>query len=696
MRARSVPASVRVSPFHPASDKLDSMPFLARLAALAGLACLYAVSLPAAEPAPTDPFLRWMDRIAQQHLDRRDKAIAAITTKEAAEARKQETRARFLDSIGGLPDYNGPLNPRVTGVLTNAVYAMENVIFESLPGFYVTANVYRPAAPGRYPAVLMSSGHTTTGKTESHRMAANLAAKGFVSLAYDPIGLGERIQALDPKTRKHGAGCCANEHLHFGAQAMLVGLSGARYFIWDAKRAIDYLVSRPDVDADRIGAAGCSGGGCSTTYIAALDARVKAAAPACYLNSYRLLFAGPHPDTEMVTPGFLAAGLDHADFLEMTAPKPWLILATEGDFFTPPAVKMVYDESRRWYELYGAADNVQMFMGPGPHGTPLETREQLYAWMIRWLKNGEGDPKEHEIPLYTDEQLVVTKSGQVEDEPRSRKVFDLVRAEYQARRELRGPDELRHYLGGLKIQTDRRPPNVRVLESKPEGALQRSRIAIRTEPGLEVEGWLSVPRAQGTRPALVIVHDATSESLAAAAARQGSIVLELEPRDSPASYDKRVYLGKNWMANLRADNIGRNLAAMRAHDILTAVDVLTSRPDVDANQISGIAREASGVWLLLAAAVDPRLKNVWLDRTPHSLAAALDQSTNDRLFDALLPGFLLYWDLGDVARLIQDRKLLWTDPTDWHGRTVTLGMTLFSYRAAGEPDTALFDSFVAK
>ncbi|MGD0921505.1 MAG: acetylxylan esterase [Terriglobia bacterium] len=379
-------------------------------------------SLSAQGPIP-DPLLQWMDRIAQQQLQRRENAIAEIHTVADAERRKRLVRARLLEILGGLPDYHGPLNPRVTGRIQNESFTIEKVIFESLPGFFVTANLYRPNRPGRYPAVLLQSGHTQEGKPEPQRLAANLALKGFVALAFDPIGQGEREQTFDPQLQGPLAGWSVNEHIHAGAQSILVGEGVGRYFIWDAKRALDYLLSRPDVDAARIGAAGCSGGGALTTFIGAVDPRVKAVVPACYPNSYRVLFAGPDPDSEMSFPDFLASGLDTADFVELSAPVPWLIQATEHDYFTPAGTKLVYEEARRWYALYGAEDKVRFFVGSGPHGTPLESREAIYEWMIRWLKDGQGDFHEQPVKLYTNHELLVTPTGRVEDEPGSRKLY---------------------------------------------------------------------------------------------------------------------------------------------------------------------------------------------------------------------------------------------------------------------------------
>ena len=157
-------------------------------------------------------------------------------------------RARLTDLIGGLPDCSGPLNSRVTGRLESDTHTIEKVIFESLPGSTSPRNLYRPNAPGRYPAVLVPAGHTQEGKPEAQIVAANLATKGFIALTYDPIGQGEREQTYLPQLGRALSGGGGNEHLELGARSILIGQSVARYFIFDAKRAVDYLVSRPDVD----------------------------------------------------------------------------------------------------------------------------------------------------------------------------------------------------------------------------------------------------------------------------------------------------------------------------------------------------------------------------------------------------------------------------------------------------------------
>ena len=653
-----------------------------------------------------DPFLQWLNHSAQRQLDSRDRTIAAIKTVADAEARKKHVRETLLEILGGLPSTKAPLNARVTGRILASGYSIEKVIFESLPGFYVTANVYRPDTPGRYPAVLLPSGHTQQGKPEPQVTAANLALKGFIALTFDPVGQGEREETFVPMLGRALSGGSVNDHVHAGAQSLLAGESVARFFIHDAQRAIDYLISRPDVDAGAIGVAGCSGGGAITAYIGALDPRVKAVAPACFVDSYRLLFTGPTPDSEMSLPGFLAHGLDIADLVELSAPTPWLLLATTGDFFTPAGARMVYDEAKRWFRLYGAEDRVRLFVGSGPHGTPLETREEIYRLMIRTLKSGQGDAREQPVKMYVNHELRVTRTGHVQDEPGSRKLHQLIRDDYEAKRAPRSLDELRAELRGLGIRPSGTAPVVRVLEQTELPGCLRQRIRFESEPGVEIEGRLYVPHGAGRKKAVLLVEDLphpvalhvskskATEPLALEMARAGRIVLELAPRTSESSFDGRPFVG-NWLGNSRTLLTGGILPAMRAQDILRGVDLLNARPDVDGAAIQGAARGVKGIWLLLAAASDPRLKTIWVDRMPASLRSALDLPIGMELFDALIPGFALHWDLQDLVDVIGSGRVLRSDPVTWMGETIALG-DAFRYRHAEEEDDLLLASFLGR
>ena len=638
-----------------------------RYAALMFLAC--------ASLFAEDPFLNWMDHIAQQQLDRREAAVKAVQSVEQAEARQRWVRAKILELIGGLPDYNGPLNARVTGRINRKRYVIENVIFESLPQYFVTANLYRPTEAGKYPGVLLPLGHWAEGKPAVEQIAANLAMKGFVVLAYDPVGQGERQQAYDRRLHASLGGGPTDQHTLAGAQSLLAGESFARYRIWDAKRALDYLISRPEVEGDKIGCTGCSGGGTLTTYISALDPRIKVAAPACYMNTYRLLFTGPTGDSEQSIPGFIASGLDLADYVELFAPKPWLIVSTVGDFFPIEGARRAYQEASDWYGVYGAKDKIAWAIGPGGHGTPLEDREAIYGWMIRWLKDGHGTAKEEQVELTPPFELQATESGQVEGRDLSEVIHDGFRRKQSSGTREEMLAEIRKWvtLPGAGA--------VRVLGETRGAGIDTQQVAIETEPGLEITGTLFLPRSAGRKTAILTVDGAPS--LAEELAKSGNVVLSLAPRGTPSTHGRGL-LG-DWVTNTRALMIGRNLAGMRAGDIIRGVDLLASRPDVDASAIRGMAHGVPGVWLLMAATIDPRLGRIWLDHTPYSLKTALDNPLSRDLHDAEIPGFALRWDFSDLVAAIAPRAVIWSDPSDWM-QTVRPRLSGYLYRYFEEPD----------
>jgi hypothetical protein len=235
----------------------------------------------------------------------------------------------------------------------------------------------------------------------------------------------------------------------------------------------------------------------------------------------------------------------------------------------------------------------------------------------------------------------------------------------------------------IRIPSDGRPPAFNILEER----AGRVRISIESEPGVSARGTLFIPGGTGRKPALLLVQDRNSSALAETAVSKGAVVLELEPRDSPGANDNRIWLG-NWMTNARADSIGLNLPAMRAHDIVRGVDLLSKREDVDSSSIHAAARGVKGFWLLLAAAADRRIGPIWLDRTPASLSSAMDSAINTNLFDAMIPGFLLHWDIQDLLSAMGSRKVLWTDPCNWMGRIVPGLGSGFRYRYSGQTDDA--------
>jgi dienelactone hydrolase len=531
-------------------------------------------------------------------------------------------------------------------------------VFESLPGYWVTANLYAPKSSGPHPGILIPLGHWEQGKPAAQRMAGNFALKGFVVLAYDPVGQGEREQAYAWRTGRSLAGGSTEQHILAGAQALLVGESFARYRIWDAKRALDYLVSRPEVDGGRVGCTGCSGGGTITTYISALDPRIRVAAPSCYMNSFKVLFSGPVGDSEQSPPGFLAAGLDQTDYVELFAPKPWMITSTEQDFFTPAGAKIVFDEAKRWYTLYGAADKVAWVVGPGGHGTPRQVREAVYGWMIKWLDAGHESSKEEDVELMPDHELWATTSGQAATDLHSRDLYEILREQAGA------PSG--DLLSWLRAIAPHRPPN-RIHHDA------EVNVSFETADGLTLTAKLLMPSTASSvkLPAELFVQTNLEVPDAARdAVQSGKAAMILAPRGLPAPNTTR--LSGDWLANTRAALIGENLPALRADDIRSAIDFLALEPDVDASRVSASAKGVAGVWLLLAAALDRRIGTLTLERTPYDLRAALSSPLSRDLHAAVIPGFLRHGDLPDLVHAIAPRPVLQIDPIDWMGNVVPL------------------------
>jgi cephalosporin-C deacetylase-like acetyl esterase len=595
--------------------------------------------------------LRWMDDIAQQQLAKRVETVAKIQTKEDAVKRQAFVRAKVLELIGGIPDYSGPLHAVATGHIDQPGFVIEKVLFESWPGLFVTANLYRPDKPGRFPAVLLPLGHWEYGKPAVQVIAGNLALKGFVVLTYDPIGQGERQQAYDRRIEASLLGGSTEQHFLAGAKDILIGRSFARDRIFDGVRALDYLVTRSEVDKDRIGVTGCSGGGTLSTYIAALDPRVKVAAPTCYITSFRDLFRGAVGDSEQSIPGFISSGLDQVDYVESFAPKPWLIGSTEEDFFPIAGSKMAYEEARGWYKMFGAEDRLKWVVGPGGHGTPLVVREAIYGWMIRWLNNGEGSSKEQDVPVLPEFKLWVTQTGQVSDLPGSRDIYDVIRERFEKERTQGTKEDLSKAL--LQWMAD------------PEGAT----------PFGTVTREIMTPRSGGKHQAVLLVDTRQNSALREKAGKlvgAGNIVEILLPRGEPDPQETSRQFSGAWIMNTRAWLIGANLPGMRARDIIDGVSILAGRPDVDVSNIRAEARGIAGVWLLMAAAVDSRIKAVAVNSTPYSLRAAIEEPLARDLHDAVIPGFALRWDLIDLVSLIEPRKVAWTDPMDWTGHVKPL------------------------
>jgi hypothetical protein len=590
-----------------------------------------------------DRYTDSINELAQRQLAERKAVVAKIRTEEDARRRMAESRAKVLRQIGGLPTYRGPLKAVTTKVRDQGSFIVENVHFESLPGYVVTANLYRPKAAGKHPAVLYSIGHWDEGKIAGQRIGANLAAKGIAVLAYDPVGQGERTQAVDSRYGRSLIGGGTEQHFMGGAQAVLIGESVAKYFIHDSMRGIDYLLSRPEVDGSKIGVSGCSGGGTQTMYVAALDERVKAAAPSCVMNSMELVVPGPTGDSEQSFPGFVADGLDQADWVYQFAPKPWLISSTEDDFFTPAGAKIVFEQAKDFYRVFGKEDRLKWVVGPGGHGTPRAVREAIYEWMIRWLKDGKGDAAELDLPMLGVAELCVYTGCLAP----GRGLSEVIAESWKQRRK-KADVKAMIALGGAAS-------------------------------GLSEVKWLG---PENTDELFVVVNDGIpAERRAESMAKLGNrIKLVKLPGVSPAQR-----LSGNWIDHTRAWLVGKNLASMRANDLL--IEVRKELDKYGKVYLHGWAW--GGIPALYAAHAEPRIAKVWIERTPYSLEMAMNTPLHKNLHEAIVPGIALAGDFQDFT----DKRFFWVDAHDWNENRIERELPGVYRRPFDQSDAELLVAF---
>ncbi|MBY0457080.1 MAG: prolyl oligopeptidase family serine peptidase, partial [Gemmataceae bacterium] len=415
------------------------------------------------QPAPLAPLNRFprvvqdwyveQVRTAEQQGNERR---ARLKTKADAEAYVRDVRARVAKCFGPFPDKT-PLNARVTGKLERDGYDVEKVIFESRPEFFVTANLYVPHAARKgkkFPGVVGECGHSDNGKAaEAYQaFAQGLARMGYVVLIFDPIGQGERVQYAHVE-KPHRPGVGVGEHLLAGNQQFLVGEFFGGWRAWDGIRALDYLLSRPEVDPAHVGITGNSGGGTMTTWLCGVESRWTMAAPACFVTTFRRDLENELPqDTEQCPPHALALSLDHSDFLACLAPKPVVILAKEKDYFDVRGAEEAFARLKHLYRLLDAEESVALHVGPTGHGYSVENREAMYRWFngVTKVSDAKAEPK---LVIEKDADLLAAPKGQV-SELKSRTVFGFTAAEAK------------------RLAATRKPPAGETLPARVAAALQ--------------------------------------------------------------------------------------------------------------------------------------------------------------------------------------------------------------------------------
>jgi Acetyl xylan esterase (AXE1) len=451
--------------------------------------------LPRAAEGPTiTPYLKYQTELAWQQDDQRRKRWEGIRTEDDLLKLQQELRTHLFNMIGGLPSEKTPLNAKITGSIQMKQFHIEKLIFESLPGVYVTALVYVPEDGNqKHPAVLVPSGHSANGKSHYQALCQHLVERGYIAISWDPVGQGERSQFWDANKHKSRYNLICAEHAVLGNLAYLAGANLARWEIWDGTRALDYLLTRSDVDPTRINITGTSGGGTQAAYIAALDPRIKVGAPSCFITAlpmrvHNRMFKDPDSDPEQDLYGMISNGVDHPGLLLMMYPRPIFVAAAVLDFFPIEGTHKTVREVADLYSKFGHADRIAMHEGYHDHQYSDENQEAA----IDFMDHFNGMPQRRgfaPVQPLGEKTLQCTRTGQVMlDFENSRSLMELIRDYYREHKNQTAVDLKQVYY------SDRYPASKSWTVAEYDGAIPAENAVLWQAMGTSQSGEVKIDR----------------------------------------------------------------------------------------------------------------------------------------------------------------------------------------------------------
>jgi cephalosporin-C deacetylase-like acetyl esterase len=644
---------------------------------------------------------------------RRKSDLAKITSPAVSDERISTVRARVWELIGGKPD-ESPLRAKTVGALERASYRIEKVIFESQPEFYVTAHLYLPkSGNGPFPGVLAPLGHTPDGKNyrSYQTVFQNLARKGFAVFTWDPPGQGERLQYIDPGTN-HSRYGPTGEHDRFGWPALLIGSSTTQFEVWDGIRALDYLLSRSEIDHERIGCCGHSGGGTQTMFLCALESRIKVAV-VVEGHTENLAGAdyeppGAYADAEQNLIGGLKIALDRGDLLGAFAPKPLRICYTpidNGTTYSPHYVRgteEIFDELKSIYGLYDATDRVALFSSTLPHDYDYFQRKATYEWFNKWLLNGRGDEEEAAFESTLESALWCTSTGQVLTSLGGRSAFQVNRdrlrtIEARVKKERLDPNQFQTGLRKiLSLPAESTALNAISLSDKTFDSIAIEEFEYQSEPGIRVPGWFLKPSAaKSGLPVVLRTQDHGKDELfdqwplIEGLAHAGIAICSIDlrtlgvtrprlPSAGPLFYGYGVELAYA-LVNL---SLGSPIVGQQTWDVLRCLDYLEGRADVDHTRIGVFGTGTSGLACAAGAALDQRACALMLNRTLVSLASVVAAKDYTLPLSAVAFGMLPGFDLPELCAAMVPRRVWLVNIVGPGGNGIPLSETNESYEVA--------------
>jgi dienelactone hydrolase len=595
------------------------------------------------------------------------RALSEIETLEDWTQRRGEYRRQLLEMLGldPLPERT-PLQDVVTGTVDNGEVLVERLHFQSRPGLYVTANLYRPRQQsGPLPAILYVCGHggekqdgvSLGNKTHYQHHGGWFARNGYVCLIIDTIQLGE-IEGLHHGTYR--------EQMWWWNSR---GYTPAGVEAWNCVRALDYLQSRPEVDPQRLGVTGRSGGGAYSWWIAAIDDRIQVAVPVAGITSLaNHVVDGTvegHCDCMFMVNTY---GWDYPMVAALVAPRPLLISNTDKDRIFPlDGVIDLHAKVRRIYELHGAGDKLGLQITEGPHKDTQELHIHAFRWFNRFLRDDDSLIETTATPLFEKAQLRVFDALPADERVTTiHESFvpeaspDSLPASDDAVAELSGQwmSSLReHCFRGWPAE----PDELRIEVVPPANAAAIQAIDFTSQQPYRLRMYVLGDITDKQLPLHVtVLHQDEWESLAAGLAAaypadfpgieaSGELLEQLQadavsavrvfvaprgvgPTEWSRDEPKRTHIRRRFM------QLGQTVATMQIYDVRRALQALDQLPELQVPELQGRVRDLqadgeAAFWTIFAALFEDRIGTLTLTRLPLNNREAPDLLNVSRFID---------------------------------------------------------------
>jgi len=674
-----------------------------------------------AEPErPPDMLLSYLaDKLNALSADW-DQKRSLIRTPAALEARNRFVREKFKEMLNGYPQRT-PLHPVVVSRRERQGYRVENVMFQSRPDYWVTGNLYIPTTgAGPFPGIISPCGHYALARmAPPYQMAyLNFVRAGFVVLAYDPIGQGERRQYWDPQAN-YAEIETIFEHSMAGQLLILLGENLTQYRVWDGMRALDYLLTRSEVDKEKVGCAGHSGGGTLTLFISALDERVRCAAVVQGGTSHRWPEhispadrVGPSDVEQNLFPSALY-GIDLCDLHVAIAPRPLMAMIEDYN----PWFNLAAQHIRERYALLGVPEKFATAEANDPHAWTVKLRLAATDWFCRWFYGRPGPSREPACEPEEPSRLYCTPNGSLRYSQTGETIFSLILKKQAklppAQKVPASASELEDFRREMQATISKRihyqknsaSLAARQIVTTPRQGYQIEKLEFTSEPGIYIPTWVFVPEGEHGKlaPILYVSEDGKENEgmefgVLEKLAQKGNLVIAVDVRGigsttPPHSADiestrfRHLFSVETAMAYM-AWFMDESLLGMRVADVIRTVDYAASRADVDQASIRIIGVGRAGLWTLFAAALDSRPCAVVADGGLLSYRSLTSSDLYLHSADIFIKDVLLHFDLPQVAAALAGRRLTLLSPVDAMQNPVGLDVARETYRWAAEVHAA--------